>query len=76
MAHCVVAEKLRQNDEDLASVLETRIQVLAEFLKVSPDEATHKTQVSSYTFLAHLSTTCSRGAFRVILCPLSALRRQ
>ena len=24
-------------------------------------------------FLAHLSTTCSRGAFRVVMCPLSVV---
>ena len=27
-------------------------------------------------FLAHLSTTCSRGAFRVTGCPSSVMRRQ
>ena len=26
-------------------------------------------------FLAHLSTTCSRGAFRVVMCPSSVVRR-
>ena len=25
-------------------------------------------------FLAHLSTTCSRGAFRMVMCPLSIVR--
>ena len=29
-----------------------------------------------YQLLAHLSTTCSRGAFRVTGCPSSVVRRQ
>ena len=28
-----------------------------------------------YPFLAHQRTTCSRGALRVVLCPLSVVRR-
>ena len=28
-----------------------------------------------FSFLAHLSTTCSRGAFRVVMCPSSVFRR-
>ena len=32
--------------------------------------------VRALTFLAHLSTTCSRGAFRVTGCPSCIVRRQ
>ena len=29
-----------------------------------------------FSFLSHLSTTCSRGAFRVVRCPSSVMHRQ
>ena len=32
-------------------------------------QASLVTKYSLNTFLAHLSTTCSRGAFRVVMCP-------
>ena len=35
-----------------------------------------QTHLVFFLFLAHLSTTCSKGAFRVVRCPSSVVHRQ
>lgn len=66
MCLCVVAvvtEKLRQNDENLAAVLEERQGLIAEILNVNAHDVSDKVQVSAQNLcsvLVHLGRLCRK----------------